>query len=158
MNLGSCIEKKNYIWVTNCGQNMNSNKIILLTCIFGIWTIFNSCTNKSKCNELFTEDGTFFITKDGTPYTGSCETSVYGIKKIKNFNNGQLSGQLESFTPNGQLLSSTSYREGKRNGWNILYYPNGNKEKEGKYPHWYFFVNLEEASALKLAVNKYLFL
>ena len=119
--------------MTNCGQNMIFKQTLLLSSFFVILALVNSCTYKSKCDKLLTEDGYYFMDKDSTAYTGTCETSVYGIKKIQNFKDGRLSGQRESYAPTGELLSSTSYRNGKRNGWNILYYPNGNKEKEGKY-------------------------
>ena len=49
---------------------------------------------------------------------------------IEGYVNGLLSGELKKWFPNRQLMEERYYKQGKKNGKQIAYWPNGNKRFE----------------------------
>lgn len=136
----------------------------------------NSNEQRVPARYLLKSDNTISVINDtvflkGEKYNGflyQLSTNANDTIAMEGFVNGQLSGGLKKWFPNKQLMEERYYRQGKKNGKQIAYWPNGNKRfefvakddgYEGELKEWSIngqlfhlanFVNGQEQGAQKM--------
>ena len=62
-----------------------------------ILLIATSCSQECDCLQLKQVKGVSFIEGEGDPFTGICQSDIYGFKKEIEYENGKIEGSYASW-------------------------------------------------------------
>ena len=115
---------------------MKKKNVLVLFMIFITisFSVFSKNDKVAKGENVEFRNGYYYLIGDKEPFTGTIEfLNDNGDITKGDFVNGVVVGVAKTYSPDGKLLSETSYKNGKPNGIHKIYFPNGNIKLKVNY-------------------------
>ena len=112
------------------------NPLPLFLIIVTLPLLLGGCGGKEvNSKELEEREGIYYVSGSDTPYTGKSFTLNENGKKAseRNFKDGKKEGLHVSWYPNEQKQRETNYKDGKEEGLHVSWHKNGQKLVEVNY-------------------------